>query len=108
MGVDLHGIYDWNLEFSDSTTPEFKKLARESSPIAAIATWKSPVLLIQGDDDRNVAFSQTVQNVEALRKQGVPFEQIVFPDEVHEFLLYSDWLRAYHAADEFLARYLKP
>jgi dipeptidyl aminopeptidase/acylaminoacyl peptidase len=108
-GVDLHGIYDWNLEFSESaTTPEFKRLARESSPIAAIATWKSPVLLIQGDDDRNVAFSQTVQNVEALRKQGVPFEQIVFPDEVHEFLLHADWLTAYHAADEFLARYLKP
>jgi dipeptidyl aminopeptidase/acylaminoacyl peptidase len=108
VGVDLHGIYDWNLEFTDATSPEFKRLARESSPIAAISTWKSPVLLIQGDDDRNVAFSQTVQNVEALRKQGVPFEQIVFPDEVHEFLLHADWLTAYHAADEFLARHLKP
>ena len=66
------------------------------------------MLLIQGDDDRNVAFAQTVQLAEALRKQGVPFEQLIFPDEVHDFLVHADWLAAYRAADEFLARYLKP
>ena len=76
--------------------------------MASIATWKSPVLLIQGDDDRTVAFAQTVQLVEALRKQGVPFEQLIFPDEIHDFLVHAHWLAAYHAADEFLARYLKP
>jgi dipeptidyl aminopeptidase/acylaminoacyl peptidase len=109
VGVDLHGIHDWNLEFPNSGwTPEVQRLAFESSPLAAIETWRSPVLLIQGDDDRNVAFSQTVQVVEALRKHGVPFEQLIFPDEVHEFLLHSHWVQAYHAADEYLARYLKP
>jgi dipeptidyl aminopeptidase/acylaminoacyl peptidase len=38
----------------------------------------------------------------------VPFEQLIFPDEVHDFLVHADWLAAYHAADEFLAKYLKP
>lgn len=108
-GVDLHGIHDWNLEFPDSGwTPEVKRLAFESSPLATMNTWKSPVLLIQGDDDRNVAFAQTVQVVEALRKQGVPHEQLIFPDEVHEFLLHAHWLTAFHAAEEFLDKYLKP
>ena len=114
-GVDLHGVHDWNLEVT-STAPArdrekrqaIEKLAFESSPMASIGTWKSPVLLIQGDDDRTVAFAQTVQLVEALRKQGVPFEQLIFPDEVHDFLVHADWLAAYHAADEFLGRYLKP
>ena len=40
--------------------------------MSSIATWKSPVLLIHGDDDRNVPFHETVILVEALRKQGVP------------------------------------
>jgi dipeptidyl aminopeptidase/acylaminoacyl peptidase len=114
-GVDLHGVHDWNLE-ATSTAPArdrekrqaIEKLAFESSPMASIATWRSPVLLIQGDDDRTVVFAQTVQLTEALRKQGVHVEQLIFPDEIHEFLLHADWLKAYHAADEFLARYLKP
>ncbi len=114
-GVDLHGIHDWNLEIT-STAPvrdrekrrEIERVAFLSSPLASVSTWKSPVLLIHGDDDRTVAFAQTVQLVEALRKQRVPFEQLIFPDEIHDFLVHADWLAAYHAADEFLARYLKP
>ena len=36
------------------------KVEFESSPISAVATWKSPVLLIHGDDDRTVDFRQTI------------------------------------------------
>jgi dipeptidyl aminopeptidase/acylaminoacyl peptidase len=114
-GVDLHGVHDWNLEIT-STAPardrekrrEIERVAFLSSPLASVSTWKSPVLLIHGDDDRTVTFAQTVQLIEALRKQGVPFEQLIFPDEIHDFLVHADWLAAYRAADEFLARYLKP
>ncbi|HCC56751.1 MAG TPA: hypothetical protein DEQ47_05715, partial [Solibacterales bacterium] len=67
-----------------------------------------PVLLIQGDDDRNVNFRQSIILAEALRKQGVYFEELVFPDEIHDFLVHAHWLEAFHAADAFLARYLKP
>jgi dipeptidyl aminopeptidase/acylaminoacyl peptidase len=84
-----------------------KKLAFESSPNSAIATWRSPVLLIQGDDDRNVPFSQTVDLVQRLRAQGVLFEQIVLPDEIHGFLLYRSWVRTYGATADFFDRTLK-
>jgi dipeptidyl aminopeptidase/acylaminoacyl peptidase len=70
------------------------------------STWRSPVLLIQGDDDRNVSFSQTVQLAEELRKQGVDVEQLIFPDEVHDFLLHRNWLAAYAASFDFLSRKL--
>jgi len=63
--------------------------------------------LIHGDDDRNVQFSQTVQLVEALRAQGTPLEELIFPDDVHDFLLLEHWLRAMHAADEFFSRKFK-
>jgi dipeptidyl aminopeptidase/acylaminoacyl peptidase len=110
-GVDLHGVHDWNLELPASYDavkhPDYTRVAFESSPLASISTWRSPVLLIQGDDDRNVAFSQSVQLAEALRKQGVHFEQLIFPDEVHDFLMHSHWLAAYEAASRFLDKFLK-
>jgi dipeptidyl aminopeptidase/acylaminoacyl peptidase len=112
-GVDLHGVHDWNLEipnwnraYDPAKQPEAARLAFESSPIAAIKTWHSPVLLIQGDDDRNVPFSEMVMLVEALRKQGTEFQQLVFPDEVHDFLIHARWLEAYQATADFFDRHL--
>jgi dipeptidyl aminopeptidase/acylaminoacyl peptidase len=112
-GVDLHGVHDWNMvvrNFAPSYDPEarldFARLAFESSPMASIDTWRSPVLLIHGDDDRNVPFSETVDLVEALRAQGIEFEQLVFPDEVHSFTTHSHWLQAYRAAFDFFGRNL--
>ena len=112
-GVDFHGVHDWNVvirNFAPSYDPqkqqEAARVAFESSPMAAVKQWRSPVLLIHGDDDRNVPFSETVTLVEALRKQGVEFEQLIFPDEVHDFLTHSRWLDAYHAAADFLRRHL--
>lgn len=74
--------------------------------MAAVRTWHSPVLLIHGDDDRNVNFSETVTLAEALRQQGVYFEQLIIPDEIHGFLRHGSWLRAYRAAVDFFGRKL--
>jgi len=111
-GVDLHGVHDWSARVggrgaAGAGSPDLNKLARESSPIASVDKWKSPVLLIHGDDDRNVAFSQTVDLVRKLREHHVEFEELIFPDEVHDFLRHQDWLRAYHAGVDFFDRHLK-
>ena len=113
-GVDLHGVHDWNLEvenwmpsYDPTARQEAARLAWESSPLASVKTWRSPVLLVQGDDDRNVPFSEMVRLVEALRKQGVEFQQLVFPDEIHDFLRHRTWLAAYHAASNFFDQHLK-
>lgn len=110
-GVDFHGVHDWSqrvaglpLQFNNQ---EQNRVARESSPIAAVDKWKSPVLLIHGDDDRNVEFSQTVNLVRLLRKNGVYFEELIFPDEIHDLLLHKDWLRSYHAGADFFDKHLK-
>jgi len=108
-GVDLHGVHDWPTDNWDgkNISPELNKLAHDSSPVTAVNTWKSPVLFIHGDDDRNVYFTQTVDLVARLRQQGVEIEQLVFPDDVHDFLLHRHWLAAYHAASDFFDRHLK-
>jgi dipeptidyl aminopeptidase/acylaminoacyl peptidase len=113
-GVDVHGVHDWSM-FLPHWEPtagapdleEAKKLAFASSPDASVSTWKSPALLIHGDDDRNVPFGQTVELAQRLRKQGVEFEELIFPDEIHDFLLWKNWLQAYRATVEFFDRKLK-
>lgn len=117
-GVDFHGVHDWsvflterpyfgNLALRPPDVDAAIKLAWESSPDAYVSTWKSPVLLIHGDDDRNVPFSQTVDLVQRLRAQHVPFEQLILPDEIHGFLRWKDWVRAYSATADFFDRTLK-
>jgi dipeptidyl aminopeptidase/acylaminoacyl peptidase len=114
-GVDLHGVHDWHGEIRNWTPAwnpavqeEGARVAFQSSPIAYVKDWRSPVLLIHGDDDRNVPFSQSVDLAAALRRQGggVEIEQLIFPDEVHDFLTHAHWLQAYHAAVDFFGRKL--
>jgi dipeptidyl aminopeptidase/acylaminoacyl peptidase len=116
-GVDLHGVHDWSRlmdELTGRQQTRFEKGDREqameiawnSSPDAQVDGWKSPVLLIQGDDDRNVRFQQTVDLARRLEARNLPFEELVLPNEIHGFLRHASWLRADVATAQFLARNL--
>jgi dipeptidyl aminopeptidase/acylaminoacyl peptidase len=99
-GVDLAGVH---LEGS-SLDPN--SVSYKASAISAIDGWKSPVLLIQGDDDRNVAFQQMTGLVQLLRARDVYYELIVFPDDVHESLLHSRWMYTMGRMETFLHKFL--
>ncbi len=120
-GVDFHGVHDWTIRnaanagaatgtsadpAAEAARQEAGRVAFASSPMASVSTWRSPVLLIHGDDDRNVNFSETVTMVAALRRQGVYFEQLIIPDEIHGFLRHGSWVKAYRAAVDFFHRKL--
>jgi dipeptidyl aminopeptidase/acylaminoacyl peptidase len=116
VGVDFHGVHDWStccspvVRNDPEGAPDFaeaKKLAFSSSPDASIDTWRSPVLLIQGDDDRNVPFEQTVDLAQRLKKQGVEYDEIVYPDEIHDLLLWRDWVNSYRQEAKFFDSKLK-
>jgi dipeptidyl aminopeptidase/acylaminoacyl peptidase len=118
-GVDLHGVHDWSALFDDfngkaktryeqGDRQQALKTAWESSPVADIATWTSPVLLVQGDDDRNVPFEQMVDLVQRLDKQKVTYQQLVIPNEIHDFLRHASWLRADEATTQFFTEQLHP
>ena len=64
------------------------------------------MLLLHGDDDRNVAFAQTTGLVQLLRAHNVDHELIVFPDDVHDSLLYKRWIYTFERAGEFINRYI--
>ncbi len=105
-GVDFHGVHNWATELGIPPTEPDYKVAFDASPMADLSHWRAPVLLIQGDDDPDVQFNQTVRLAGALRKQKVDVEELVFPDEVHDFLLFLSWRDAYEAAVNFLKRKL--
>jgi dipeptidyl aminopeptidase/acylaminoacyl peptidase len=123
-GVDFHGVHDWNLEdnASDWKRGSFAQQdaiaakALKSSPLADLSKWSSPILLIHGDNDPSVAYAQTPLLADALRARNaslakdhqVEVNELIFPDEVHEFALHKDWLAAYEATAAFFERTLKP
>jgi dipeptidyl aminopeptidase/acylaminoacyl peptidase len=117
-GVDFHGISNWvPVLGKDQALPEhwyeasaaWKQaidIAFAASPDADIAKWKSPVLLIHADDDRNVLFDQTVELAHRLEQQHTPFEELVIPNDIHGFLRWMNWLHADQATVQFLSRQL--
>src|SRR6202011_1821949 len=82
------------------------KVAYESSPISAVPTWTSPVLLIHADDDRNVQFHQTVDLERRLVEKGVKVEELVIPDDIHDFLLVRHWKAVISATSDYFERTL--
>ncbi len=118
VGVDTHGVHDLSIwdaasaqqvkRYQQPNAQAFMREAWLSSPDAYVSTWRSPVLLIQGDDDRNVQFHQMVDLVQRLRAAHVTYEEIVIPNEIHGFLRWHSWLEADQAGANFLAKYLQP
>jgi dipeptidyl aminopeptidase/acylaminoacyl peptidase len=113
-GVDIHGVHNWTaeraaglLENRYEKIPDGQRaldVAWQSSPVSSIATWKSPVLLIHGDDDRNVRFSQTTDLVRRLEKAGVTYEELVIPDDTHHFMRHTNLVKVDAAVAAFFDR----
>jgi dipeptidyl aminopeptidase/acylaminoacyl peptidase len=113
-GVDIHGVHNWTAERAGSLlenryekAPDVQKaldVAWQSSPVSSIETWKSPVLLIHGDDDRNVRFSQTTDLVQRLEKAGVSYDELIIPDDTHHFMRYANIVKVDSAVAAFFDR----
>lgn len=99
-GADLAGVHLYGSSL-DTTSLSYK-----SSAISAIDSWKSPVFLVHGDDDRNVDFAQTVGLVQLLRARGIYYELEVIPDDVHESMLHRNWVSTFGRMGEFLRRFV--
>lgn len=119
VGVDIHGVHDWLGDggrgfFSRDRYEEAPdrakalELAWQSSPVASINSWKSPVLLIHGDDDRNVRFSQTVDLARRLAGLGIEFEELVIPDDTHHWMRHANAVKIDSATAAYFEKKLLP
>lgn len=117
-GVDIHGVHDWTGErAAPLLVPRYEKpadlqraldVAWKSSPVSSVTTWRSPVLLIHADDDRNVRFNQTVSLALRLEKKGVDFEELIIPDDTHHMMRHANWVTVDSATAAYFARKLAP
>lgn len=116
-GVDIHGVHDWGTQAALTTAgekyekaPDYElalKTAWNSSPVSTIKTWKSPVLIIHADDDRNVRFNQSVDLINRLEKQGVPYETLMIVDDTHHWMNWNNAVKVYGSVAEYFGRKLK-
>ena len=76
--------------------------------MAHIESLKYPVLLIHGDDDRNVHFSQSSDVFKSLTLKNVPVESLVIVNDTHHFMKDEKQMKVNWAIADFFVRKLKP
>ncbi|HYL42072.1 MAG TPA: S9 family peptidase [Ktedonobacteraceae bacterium] len=89
------GNPDTDEEFLNSRSPLFK-----------VDQIKIPMLIAQGANDPRVKQAESEQIVEAMKKRGIDYEYMLFPDEGHGFAKPENRLKFYAAAEKFLAKHL--
>ncbi len=104
-GVDYSGIHNWST-YEPIDGADANRRAVESSPIATIDQWHSPVLLVQADDDSVVPFQQAAELIEGLRSHNIDHDVIMIPNEIHDLARYSSWMILFNAADVYFDRHL--
>ncbi|WP_028522168.1 S9 family peptidase [Runella limosa] len=116
-GVDVHGVHDRTIERTRNMVlpdqydraPDAQyalEVAWKSSPIAYMDTWKSPVLIIHGDDDRNVRFSQSTDLVRRLEDKNIYHETLVIVDDTHHFMKHQNQVNVNKAIAAFFLKKL--
>ena len=111
-GVAIHGVFDWswpspirghlNPSGFFGVGEKEKEQAFAASPVGHIAGWRSPVLLISGDQDMNVDVLETVDLAQRLREQGVDVRTVIIPGEAHDFVRHSAWHQTWRALSGYV------
>ncbi|RHW43454.1 S9 family peptidase [Neobacillus notoginsengisoli] len=122
-GVDIFGVSNW--ERTLKSIPAwwesyrdalYKKMGnpytqtdyiRSISPLFHADKINRPLIVLQGANDPRVLQVESDEIVQALQKNNVPVEYIVFSDEGHGFMKKENRIKGYGAVLEFLNTYLK-
>ena len=120
IGIDIVGISNF-VTFLENTADwrrrlrevEYGFLERDReflesiSPSNKIENVKSPILIIQGDNDERVPLSESIQMYEKLKEQNIPTQLLRFEDEGHGVIKRKNVVKQYKIIFEFLKTHLK-
>lgn len=108
VGVDIHGVHmRINNPGKPASLSKSELTALRSSPSYWADNWKSPVLIIHGDDDQNVKFQQSIDLYNRLKSRGIEAEALVIPNETHHWMTFNNLLEVKKATFNFLHKHLK-
>lgn len=123
VGIDIFGVTNWlrtlrsipdwwesfrealYCEMGDPAEDEER--LRRISPLFHASNIVKPLLVVQGANDPRVLKVESDEIVAAVRKNGVPVEYVVFPDEGHGFRKKANRIAASDAFVKFLDKHLK-
>ncbi len=74
---------EWEFAGSPYEHPEQYEKWSPSYYVANLKKYKTPTLVIHGEQDFRVPYTQGLQMFTALQRMGVPSRLIIFPDETH-------------------------
>ncbi len=124
VGVDIFGVTNWlrtlksippywesmrgalYAELGDPFSADSVRL-RKISPLFHTDKVKHPIMVLQGANDPRVLQVESDEIVAGVKKNNVPVEYIVFPDEGHGFVKKENEIKGYGAVLKFLDKYLK-
>lgn len=89
------------------TVPENYRKWSPSTYAAEFGKFKTPTLVIDGERDYRIPYTQGLQFFTALQRQGVPSKLVIFPDEGHWILKPQNSELWYKTFFDWLAQYLK-
>lgn len=77
------------------------------NPVNHVTKWQTPMLVIHGEKDFRIPYSQSLAAFHALQRQGVPGELLVFPDENHWVLKGANSVQWHRTVFDWLGQHLK-
>ncbi|MBA5690418.1 S9 family peptidase [Rugamonas apoptosis] len=77
------------------------------NPVSLVANWKTPMLVVQGEQDFRIPTTQGLGTFTALQRRGIPSKLLMFPDENHWVLKPANSLLWHHTVLDWLDTYLK-
>lgn len=123
-GVDLFGVVNWPRtlreippywesfrkalyeELGDPYTSDSVRL-QQFSPLLHASNIKKPLMVLQGANDPRVQKKESDEVVETVKKNGVPVEYVLFPDEGHGFVKKENEIKGYGQILQFLDKHVK-
>ena len=76
------------------------------NPVNHVARWKTPMLVITGEKDYRIPYSQGLASFTALQRRNIPSRLVVFPDENHWVLKPKNSIQWYSEVQGWLGRWL--
>ncbi len=81
--------------------------AEKWNPVNHVAKWKTPTLVIHGERDYRIPYSQSLAAFTALQQQGVESKLLVFPDENHWVLKPKNSIQWHKTVFDWVGKHLK-